>query len=51
MTKKQILQLFQNILEEYEMPTYVTVVDKLKRNASGKLLRLPKTEKDFETII
>ena len=39
LTRKDIMAICRNSLPEYQIPNIINVVDELKRNASGKLIR------------
>jgi len=38
-TKKELMNLLATVLPMYQMPTEINIVDSLKRNASGKIVR------------
>lgn len=38
-SKKELFTLFSTVLPDYQMPTQINVVEKLKKNASGKKVR------------
>ena len=41
-SKKELAALMSNVLPSYQMPSEINIVDTLKRNASGKIVRMRK---------
>lgn len=41
-SQKELAALISNVLPPYQMPSEINVVEALKRNASGKVIRIGK---------